>query len=348
MAEVREHFPERARAEDSRAELQRAFEGSLGPWADRAPALAALFAPRGLAALEASLRLDGRAITGLRMMVEGVQREEAGAALDALGVPRPALLEAPIEAPFIVGWDAARRPPVAKLYLNLSDASADARAAVARALALPRPAHVIGLNLPREGAAETKLYAQREALPEDAPAPLRAWAEGLPLAGVVVCHALEDGALRPRAHFVAPRSDAPVDGALRRLPGWDDATARAALPFAPGLVKSVGADVAGRFTVYVKPRAHDGALFRLDPVLCLAGPRGEIGLFVEPASAPRAWARTGEHALSYRVRAGAPGRAEVERAMRWALAQLEAGALPPTPSAAALAEPPEGWRVVAA
>ncbi|HJL32861.1 MAG TPA: hypothetical protein RMI62_27470, partial [Polyangiaceae bacterium LLY-WYZ-15_(1-7)] len=138
------------------------------------------------------------------------------------------------------------------------------------------------------------------------------------------------------------------DGALRRLPGWDDATARAALPFAPGLVKSVGADVAGRFTVYVKPRAHDGALFRLDPVLCLAGPRGEIGLFVEPASAPRAWARTGEHALSYRVRAGAPGRAEVERAMRWALAQLEAGALPPTPSAAALAEPPEGWRVVAA
>ncbi len=222
------------------------------------------------------------------------------------------------------------------------------------------------------------------------PAALVNFAAGLPLAGGIISrqvpshrthHAAHTrpatnthagtGLPIPRAFFVTPRQDAPIEHALRRLPGWDDAQASTALPFPCGQIKSVGFDAKGeRWTLYAKPPSYRGALWRLDPNLIVAHAGGELGLYVVPLhgnteDALRAYAQTQHHALSYRTRSGAPPRHAIEAIMRWAQQQVRAaeaqggaiGALDPSPAAPsnttteapslldAGALLPEGWHV---
>lgn len=339
---------------------------SLGDaWAGRAGAIAALLDAHGLSerALEPSVRgsaIGGR-VRGARMMIEGASAELARGVLACLPVDvaeiEPLLAHVERGArPAIVGWDASRTPARAKIYLNLSDASASTRERVARELGVPGAPHVIGANLgPRGVRAERKSYLQLDALPEDAPALLRRFADGLALAGVV--RAVDsDGA--PRAIFVGPRHDAPLEARLRALPGWDERAVRDELGVTPGPVRSVGVSADGTtWTVYVKPRGSESELWALEPVICVRSARGEIGVFVAPASeVARAYARIGEQAVSYRVREGAPSREDVERTMRWALERLrcisnEAGSSEGGDAALENEprwdDPPEGLRVVA-
>lgn len=335
--------------------LQAIFAASLGPWANHAAALAAVGAAAGVdrGALEASARqrLAGRdGLLGGRMMVERVSAETALALLAPLPVdltPARAFLAAAPKAPLIVGWDTGRPDPVAKLYLNLSDVAVETRQIVANAVGVPGAPHVIGLNLSHQSV-EAKVYQQLAALPDNAPQALVQWSSAVALAGVVVCQdVLPGGELRSRAVFVAPRGD--VRDQLQRLPGYDPAAFSAAIPFVWGQVRSVGfAQDGGAWVVYVRPQGQAPALWNLDAVVSVRCPGGELGLYLAPTgTADRAYTRSRDYALSYRVRAGQPTADAVAAVMAWALgvvgrheAAEQAGPMDWT-------EPPRGCDVIA-
>lgn len=337
---------ERARV-DALAALQR----SLGPWGE--PALPVL-AGEGLTydALEASARFRAGRYEGGRMMIEQARPALVEPLFAALGLPlEPAqrLLRAAADAPVIAGWDRGRERPVAKLYLNLSDASRTARQRTAHALGLRGAPHVLGINVGRDAAGqvrvERKAYLQLPSLPADAPAVLQRLAAGQPLAGVVQSADIgEDGSIRGRAVFLAPTDADRGRALLHALPGWDDAAFSAAIPFPWEQVRSVGfAQDGASWVAYVKPLGQGRPLWSLDPVVCVRTPSGELGIFVAPRSGrERAYCVAGDHALSYRVRAGEPLPDEVATVMAWAAGRAAQGAAEWT-----WPQPPEGFDVVA-
>lgn len=316
------------------------------PWEGEAEAIAALLRDAGVAEarLEASVRgaADG-SVRGGRLMVERVRPKLAAALLERLGLEHDdaddALLVWAEEhgQPSIVGWDVGREPPVAKVYVNASDASEALRRSLGARLGLGGAPHVVGANRGLEGQRELKLYEQHANAPAGAPEPLLRWAERAPVAGWVI--SLDAPALRPRAYFAALR---PTRGApeLARLAGWGPAH-DAALPFPVGFAKSVGFDADGeRWVAYVKPASAQPAGHDLEPTLVLRGGGVEVGLFVEPAGG-RAYAEVAGSALSYRVREGEPTPASIEPLMDWAVRILEsAGAAEPE-----WAAPPAPWEV---
>lgn len=339
-------------ATDAAATLAKALPASLGPWAAAAPRLLAVAEQWQVAtgALEASARWrPGRPAVGQRMMLEGLQPDAARALLACLPVPqRPlhALLRWAGEAPVIVGWDCSRPLPVAKVYLNLSDRAATERAALARQLGLPQAPHVLGRNVSAKGI-ETKVYVQHDALPPGVPAPLRLLAERAGCAGAVLSHdLLADRSLLLRAIFVAPQQSG--HAALAGLPGWDAAEFDRAIPFDWSQVRSVGvAADASTWVAYVKPQGAATALWQLEPAICVRGSQGELGVYLEPASVPRAYAYTARHALSYRVRAGAPPADAVAAVLRWAYAAVSAWEQRGGDGPVVWGPPPEGWDAVA-
>lgn len=308
------------------------LRANLGPWrASSNQVLAAMDEHgHGLADLECSVRVRRRTARGERGMVENVRAPFAQRILSILrggASERPevgALLGVAGDDPLIVGWDGAKR--IRKLYLNLSDASRERRQRVLGALELPvlsaseELAHVVGLNL-TEGA-RWKLYVQRAAdgEPQTGDAALDALAAGQELAGVVIAYDRSPaGKARVRARFLAPRGDLPW-ASIAEASGASEDALRAALPYAPGLVRSVGRTPGGDWTIYVKPRAARDHLAALEPLACFRAGAHEVGVFVTGRDeVPRAYARTDAHAIGYRIRSGSPARAQVEALMRWVL-----------------------------
>ena len=190
--------------------MRSAIEASLAgsAWAAKTQSVVAALEAAAIdrARLEASVRGDASGTArGGRMMVERVHPREARALLSALGVGLEASDEALLAwaeshgQPTIVGWDVGREPPIAKLYVNASDASESLRRALGEALGLDHAPHVVGVNL---GAVrETKVYEQQPEPPADVPEVLASWANGAPVAGWVV--SLDAPALTRRAVFAA-------------------------------------------------------------------------------------------------------------------------------------------------
>jgi hypothetical protein len=274
-----------------------------------------------------------------------------------------ALLDAVREhgLPLIAGWDVSARAPLLKLYANASDVSTETRARVARGIeGVPRGAapHVLGLNVAPDGATTTKLYEQRRDV-TDAISEMRAHPSVCVLSdllaphagGVVICRELEaSGALSARAFFVALRPSG--DALLDRVPGFDRARVRAALPFEPAPCRSIGVDVAEEWlawTAYVKPAGTDRPVWTLEPAAVFRAGDAEVGIFVEHGGhAPNAYARTAAHAISYRVRHGTPLGEDVERLAAWVVAHVERAEregldVPGLP----LTDPPAPWSRVA-
>jgi len=328
---------------------------SLGPWADRAAAVSAVAEAAGVdrGALEASARqrlIGGGPLLGGRMMVERVSAQTALALLAPLPVdltPARRFLAAAPTVPLIVGWDTGRPDPVAKLYLNLSDSAQETRQTVAEAIGVPGSPHVIGLNL-WSNTAEVKVYQQLTALPADAPEALARWSKTIALAGVVVCHdVVPGGDLVTRAVFVAPRGD--VRDQLWHLPGFDEAAFSAAIPFAWGQVRSVGfAQDASAWVVYVRPQGQAPALWNLDPAVSVRCSGGELGVYLAPiTTAERAYTRSRDYALSYRVRAGQPTAQTIAAVMAWAQAVVGRHESSGEAGPVVWTEPPRGCDVIA-
>ena len=156
--------------------LHAALAGSLGaPFSGRAAAVLGWVEASGLGltALEASVRGEARRATGARMMVERVPPRSVPGFFDALGVPfgerASAFVDAAarLELSTITGWDASVTP-IAKLYVNASDASEDVRRRLADAVGLSRGSapHVVGLNVGRESV-EEKTYVQSRGKPPE-------------------------------------------------------------------------------------------------------------------------------------------------------------------------------------
>lgn len=322
--------------------------------------------------LEASVRGTQGDVRGGRMMLENVSPACARDILEVLwaGVPFPSAdvssagvssaggadavliatvleLAAVPHAKTIVGWDAT--PRQSKLYLNLSDVSEeqrrDALERVWPSAAATSPAensgkvspHVIGLNVGL-GGTTLKLYTQLLSAPSDAPQPLLEWASELAIAGWVRCdELLADGSRRLRAVFAAPQ-----EGAGELPFEADDVHLGRAWPYEPGCLRSVGFDAAGTsYTAYAKPSQHSQTVHSLDPTIVIREGEHELGLYREPASAEKAYSRTEQHALSYRVRAGEPSRDAVEEVMAWFSAATRAHE-----TGGATSAPPEGWHVL--
>ena len=290
---------------------------------------------------ELSVRHEAGALRADRVMVERAPTASVHAILGALRLERgarvDALLDAAGELPLITGWDATRR--AAKVYVNASDASDAARAALAERLALPAPAHVVGLNaLP--GGEELKRYAQHATLAPPGPAAARLVdAAGASCGGVVTCH-LADGT--PRAWFVALRPASPdaLDAAFGYLPGFSWAAIEAALPFTPAPPRSIGIawERPASWTVYVKPAdADEPPVWDLEPAAVFCCDAGEVGVHLGPASA-RAYAVVGDRSVSYRVRAGAPSADAITALLDWVTGELERDEPLRDP-------PPPWWRI---
>lgn len=343
--------------------LERALARSLGPWASYAEALVSALAPHGLTFvdLEASLRGgDGLPVTGGRMMLERQSPAAARALFEVLPVAPPRLADAFLEAaethalPLITGWDTDTSEPRGKLYLNLSDASAEVRrqltgATFGEALA-DTPAHVLGLNVFADGE-EPKLYVQPDTLPDEAPAALRERVAASPedVAGYVTSYDLTGGGLVPRAWFVGLRPLPPEEADwLPALPGWDDVAVAGAAPFHAGYITSVGFSTGGdRWTVYYKHPSYQGFNWRLDPVAVFRSPGGELGVYLEPdALAERAYGRIGGYALSYRIREGQPEPEDIDHLMDWVAGRVAAGELDPETPPRTTEPPPEPWHAI--
>lgn len=320
---------------------------SLGPWSDKAPGVTHVL--RRVAksdALEASVRYQGGAITGHRMMIEGVDSLTALAVLNVLGfdlqgslIVRAAKLAQGLVT--ISGWDAGGDELVGKFYINASDASLARRQRLARALDLPMECdapHVIGFNVrhgepEEELLIETKVYDQRatiEDFVEEAVPPfiLRLNGDATP-AGVIRSCIVDDEALTTKAWFLAPRAE-DVPSILGRLEGFNAEQCASCLPFPPGPIKSIGGPADGSsWTIYFKPEGEGDAPYALDPVACFSlrtsSGRSELGLYITPNEhASEAYCRTARHALSYRLREGQPAPLEIDALMTWSLQLVRA------------------------
>ncbi len=319
--------------------LSRALEG---PFAARAEKVAGWMRDADLAAetLEASVRGAAGHVTGGRMMIERVPPAAAPAFFDALGVAFDPRARAMADEAHrlglmtIAGWDAPAG--AAKLYVNASDASRELRVELASALGLEGAdaPHVVGLNV-RPAAIETKSYAQSALAPGDLDPALASRLSPFVLLGIVggwvVSRTHRPEGTVARAMFAAIKAGHPdARDALGALPGWSDEALAKAAPFPLAALTSIGFDArSSAWTVYFKAPGVVPASWSLEPVLIARAGDAELGLFVEPAAlGRRAWAVVAGHALSYRVRAGAPEREALEALMRWAGAELAAGTDP--------------------
>lgn len=317
---------------------------------------------------EASVRGGAGAISGGRMMIERASVEVARALWDAVGLPASGELERLAQVaeassvPLIVGWDLGDAAPLLKLYVNASDASHRARAAIAHEIgwagldALPEPPHLVAVNASTSGC-ERKAYLQRASWqPSPSDAEAVHWLDGLvrdadASAGVVTSWDIPaHGEARARAFFVALRGDDERrnESILDRLPGWDAELVARALPFARGQCRSIGVDLRApgrKWTAYFKQRGHGLALHALEPAARFGCRGHEIAVHVEPSEhTPRAYARTARWAISFRGERAVP-RAISELLMRWAVERVRAGeaAGDPPERALALEAPPIPW-----
>jgi hypothetical protein len=357
-------------------ELARRVAASLG--AAQAGILAAALAAcaRDPACYEASVRGGPCSVPSAgRMMIERASPDVLDAIAHALGVVLPPARVRWLElaghegVPIIAGWDlrSGGNERCVKLYVNASDASRGARTRLCAALASgvaggDDPPAVIGMNARADGVVETKLYVQfadAVRLAKGAGARARALAaaarnEGADAGGLLSFDAVGH-VLQPRAFFVALRE--PPDGAgwrcVRSLPGYDPCALESLLPFAPAPPRSVGISLSdGAWTLYCKPRDSGRAPEALEPVaifrLGAAEGAAEVGVFVEPAErAAHAFSRTERHAVSVRVRDGAPAPRALESLVDWFTARLRAAERDGARIATRLlANPPAPWRSV--
>ncbi|WP_236516935.1 hypothetical protein [Sandaracinus amylolyticus] len=302
---------------------------------------------RDASAYETSVRCqDGGALRAGRMMIEQADPALLAPIARALGVVVPEVASRWLElaraerVPLIVGWDLRGGGPqrCLKLYVNASDASGDARARLAAALAPgappDEPAAVIGLNARADGGVETKLYLQSADALELArglgarASALAAAARGEGAdAGGVASFDLDGAALRARAFFVALRE--PQAGAwrcVRALPGYDERAIVSVLPFAPAPPRSMGVSLSdGSWTLYCKPRGSSRAPEALEPAAVFRYEGVELGVYVEPSEhAARAIRRTERHAVSVRVRRGEPAARALDALVDWFTERLRA------------------------
>lgn len=333
--------------------LTTVLKRSLGAWSAHGARIARLLDEYGMGfdVIEASVRHGrGQSCSGGRMMIARLDSRQARAVLSPL-VSLPPIAEKILEVATserlltIAGWDVSSRP-VAKLYLNASDASVATRTRARRALIGhtegPEAPHVIGLNLSHEGT-EVKLYEQNAHPWEDTPRPLAEWAATQPASGFVRSTQIGEGGPRPKAWFVGLRGSA---GAFApSWPGSDRASIIEAAPFEPGRITSVGisSSSAPHWTVYFKPTGQ-ALSWSLEPVASFSDGTCEVGLYLEPSTpARRAYARTERWSISFRLREGKPRRAMIERLMSWYLETVETHTDDP---ASHLHSPPEPWYAV--
>lgn len=307
-----------------------ALRRSLGAWESRADAVVAALEGVELSTLEASLRGGDGPVRGGRMMIERMSPEALVPLLGALAVPRGPVVEqllrqaVELGVPLIGGWDGDAR--VAKVYLNASDASESLRRRAREAVSRvgPDAPHVIGVNVGADGEEEIKLYLQHRTLPAEAPPALHRYAEGRTLAGAVSSVRVAPGTPVTKAWFVALPPD--EGDPTRALPGWSDEAAARLAPFSLGYVTQVGwAADDSAWTIYFKPAGVPERFGALDAELAFRCADAELGIHLEPVErAPKAYARTSRHAVSYRVRAGRPEPLRVEALMAWVVASLVA------------------------
>jgi hypothetical protein len=283
------------------------------------------------------------ASTARRVITAGLGIELTGAAAELCSIAEQHGL------PMIAGWDTGAAVPVAKLYVNASDADDVVRASVAASVGMSWSPHVVGANITARDAAQLKGYLQTAALPDNAPPPLRTLAEAAPgsMAWFVSSLVLPDD--EPKAYFAALEADATVAAALlRSLSGWGSAEDERVL--AQGPIVSIGFDALPphAWTVYWRLAAYPVPIPRPEPFLRLSDGISEIGVHIGPSSAAAtAYARTHEYAVSYRVRHGAPSGTHTAQAMEWmasVLTELEARST--TPAVEHFRAPPRPWSVV--
>jgi hypothetical protein len=101
--------------------------------------------------------------------------------------------------------------------------------------------------------------------------------------------------------------------------------------------------------LYFKPEGTGRAPEALEPTAVFRGGDVEVGVFVEPtAHAARAFRRTAQHAVSVRVRAGAPAPEALESLVDWFTARLHTVELERTEIRRWVSDPPAPWRFVPA
>lgn len=308
---------------------------------------------------EASVRwsLDGT-IRGGRMMLERVSLAAVRRLAAGLELPWPEPCERLGRAcerlglPVIGGWDVGSDRARYKLYANASDASAIQQRRLAEVFGWrgAEPPQVLGLNV-AAGGVERKIYLQR---PSRA-ALERSTGDALVLPSAlghyeapttwVASLDLTDSGAALRAVFVAVHDGAQpaAERLVHALTGVSWARLAGHLPFEPGPLRQLGWGVDGRVTAYAKPAGTAAPVHALAPHAIFVAGRVEVGLYIEPsARTPRAFARTAQHALTLRERAGrAPG-PQLERLGRWAQARVfeseQRGVAPQ------LDQPPAPWR----
>jgi hypothetical protein len=353
-------------------ELARRVAASLAPVDGAELAAALAVTARDPASYEASVRGAASHQPGAgRMMVERGSAEVLDAIARALGVTLPAAVPgwfevaAAADVPVIVGWDRrdGGEQRCAKLYVNASDASRATRARISAALAPAvavgsEPAAVVGMNARADGIAEIKLYVQSAdavalagELGPDAQALAAAARAERADAGGILSFDVDGGRVRARAFFVALREPRADTGwhCVRSLPGYDPRCVEALLPFAPAPPRSVGVSLGdGGWTLYYKPRDSSRAPEALEPAAVFRAGEVEVGVFVEPTEhAARAFRRTERHAVSVRVRAGAPAPRAIEALIDWFTTRLRVAERDGMDLAAHLLDPPAPWRLTA-
>jgi len=342
---------------DSDRQMERSISRSLGASCERGPGVVAVLQRHGLGmdSLEASARLaSAMAPEANRMMIERVPANIAEELLEALGSSSTGVASVmlavcrDLSVPSIIGWDATDQDLVTKLYLNLSDSAVDVRATAMREVApqatdVVAAPHVIGVNLTGSSIV-LKAYEQSAGLHESAPDQLRRIAGAMELSGAVRCVELSKRGTPNRAWFVSPRPQCSIAD-LPTLPGLDGDALERVSPFQPGPVTSIGLAADERtWTVYYKAPGAPSPSWSLEPDVCVTADDVELGIFVEPVTAERAYQRTASSALSYRIRRGRPDGAAVDAVMAWAVARVIEAETAGGPLE--FTSPPEPWRVI--
>ncbi|MDQ3037890.1 MAG: hypothetical protein M3Y87_36180, partial [Myxococcota bacterium] len=118
----------------------------------------------------------------------------------------------------------------------------------------------------------------------------------------------------------------------------------AALPFERGHCRSIGVTLRGapEWTAYFKPRGLGVPLWDLAAAAVFVTTGAEAAVFLAPRDyAPRAYARTAAHAVSYRLTRGSASPDEIDALMRWVVASVEAAERRAVPLS--LDAPPAPW-----